>query len=177
MKIQYELFPLPKQKILEHDRFDIHNIGYDKHYKTDYSVVPKHTFFIYKTGGMNRYLKKMGPVFPYIKNEVTGNLISVSSTSTDHYVKTNISLRNGTQQTKVIRIHRVAAFAFIHNPDPDNFAVVHHKNGNVLDYRLENLEWTSQSSNMKDVDKSADKYKNRHALLEEKGHSFDFKLE
>ena len=71
----------------------------------------------------------------------------------------------------------MAAFAFIHNPDPDNFAVVHHKNGNVLDYRLENLEWTSQSSNMKDVDKQADKYKNRHALLEEKGHSFDFKLE
>ncbi len=48
------------------------------------------------------------------------------------------------------------------------------KNGNVLDYRIENLEWTSQSKNMTGVRKFDDKYINRHAVLEEKGQTFEF---
>tara|TARA_R110002124_G_scaffold119608_1_gene277432 strand:+ start:84 stop:614 length:531 start_codon:yes stop_codon:yes gene_type:complete len=176
MKIQYELFPLPESKIIPIEKFDIHDIGYDKHYNADYSLLTKGTFYVYKTGGINRYQKDMGPVFPYIKNEVTGNIISVSSTSTDHYVKTNVSCKtkDGKLGTKVLRIHRVVGFAFLTNPDPVNYAVVHHKNGNVLDYRVENLEWTSQSKNMTGVRKFDDKYINRHAVLEKKGQTFDF---
>ena len=175
MKIQYELFPLPKSQVIPKEKFDIYDIGYDKHYNTDYSVIPKNTYYIYKTGGINRYQKDLGPVFPYIKNEITGNRIAVSSKSTDHYVGTNLRYnKNGKFTSKVIRIHRVIGFAFLTNPDPVNYAVVHHKNGNVLDYRIENLEWTSQSQNKMGFKKFDKKYVNRHEVLEKKGQTFYF---
>ena len=175
MKTQYELFPLPKSEIIPIEKFDIHDIGYDKHYDTDYRVLPKGVYYIYKTGGINRYQKNLGPVFPYIKNENKGNRLAVASTNTDHYVRTNLRYsKDGKFKSKVCRIHRVVGFAFLTNPDPKNYAVVHHKNGNVLDYRIENLEWTSQSQNMMGVKKFDEKYVNRHAVLEEKGKTFDF---
>ncbi len=34
-------------------------------------------------------------------------------------------------------------------PNPDNKKIVHHKDGNPLNNRVENLEWVSQSDNVK----------------------------
>ncbi|UPI12194.1 hypothetical protein [Bacillus phage SBSphiJ2] len=44
-------------------------------------------------------------------------------------------------------VHRLVALAFINNPD--QLTVVNHKNGNKLDNSAENLEWTTQSANIK----------------------------
>ena len=173
MRIQYELFPVDSQEMLSREKFEIRNIGYDKNYRTDYGIHPRDTYFIYRTGGINRYLKHMGPVFPYIKNEKTGNVLSMCSTSTDHYVRTNLKCEEGSGQTgKVCRIHRVAAFAFIKNPDPKKFTMVNHKDGNVLNYRLDNLEWISPSGNLKGINKLGKKYTQRQKILEMKGSIF-----
>ncbi|MGH2435041.1 MAG: NUMOD4 motif-containing HNH endonuclease [Pseudomonas sp.] len=57
-------------------------------------------------------------------------------------------LKNGSQ--KSTKIHRLVAEAFLENPD--GFPTVNHKDGDKLNNRTENLEWTSYSEN------------NRHAL-------------
>lgn len=50
-------------------------------------------------------------------------------------------------KTKIV--HRLLAFTFITNPRPDIYNEINHKNGIKHDNRLENLEWTSRSENMK----------------------------
>ena len=75
----------------------------------------------------------------------------VMSEKTGHYYKGTI--RNGYhwydlnyKNKRYSRSeHRLLAEAFIENPN--NFEYVHHKDGNRLNNKLENLEWTSASEN------------------------------
>jgi hypothetical protein len=39
-------------------------------------ILPKDTYYIFKTGGINPYMESKGPIFPFIQNKKTGNIIN-----------------------------------------------------------------------------------------------------
>lgn len=55
----------------------------------------------------------------------------------------------GPDGPKLLKIHRLMAEAFVYNSDPANKTVVNHKDGNKLNYNVDNLEWVSESENNK----------------------------
>ncbi|WNL63116.1 HNH homing endonuclease [Citrobacter phage Ci1] len=53
---------------------------------------------------------------------------------------------NGRGKSTCLKIHRLVAEAFI--PNPNNFSVVNHKDGNKHNNHVDNLEWCTQKENM-----------------------------
>lgn len=62
------------------------------------------------------------------------------------YCTVNLQLEDG-KRYKTCLIHRLLGFAYI--PNPDNYPVINHKDGNKLNLELSNLEWTTFSENTK----------------------------
>lgn len=58
-----------------------------------------------------------------------------------------VSLYSPEVLRKTVKVHRLVARAFLGEP-PAPGMTVNHKNGNTLDNRLENLEWTTPSENI-----------------------------
>ena len=53
------------------------------------------------------------------------------------------------QKNKYISIHRLVATTFI--PNPNNYPVVNHIDGNTTNNKVDNLEWCTQSHNIKEA--------------------------
>ena len=51
------------------------------------------------------------------------------------------------KETKRITIHRLVAFTFVHNPNPEKFKIVNHKDENKLNNNASNLEWCDTQYN------------------------------
>lgn len=58
-----------------------------------------------------------------------------------------VHLCDGKCNTKLCKLHRVVAKAFI--PNPNNLPQINHINGNKSDNRVENLEWCDAYHNMR----------------------------
>lgn len=82
------------------------------------------------------YIDEKGTVINSLNNHV------LKGTIRDGYRYYDLRFNN-TKKSK--SAHRLVAEHFIDNPD--NLEIVHHKNGNRLDNRIENLEWVSYSTN------------------------------
>ena len=53
------------------------------------------------------------------------------------------------QKDKYISIHRLVAEAFI--PNPNNYPVINHIDGDTSNNKIDNLEWCTQSHNIKEA--------------------------
>ena len=116
--------------------------------KNPYSLLPKDTYFIFKTGGHNKYMPELGAVFPYIQNIKNKRILQARLHRT--YVKASLTIYVGKKQVGFeVRLHRATAEAFIINDDPVNKLITDHINSNRLDYRVENIRWITYSENNK----------------------------
>ena len=80
-------------------------------------------------------------VYSKIKNRVLKGSIN------DGYIR--FHLKTLDEKIKTEKLHRIMALTFI--PNPNNYPVVNHINGDKLDNRIENLEWCSVSHNNKEA--------------------------
>lgn len=78
-------------------------------------------------------------------NEKTGKYLKGQSNYKNKYHSYNITMPDGSK--KRLYTHRLVATAFIPNDDLINKNQVNHKDGNVLNNNVDNLEWVSQSEN------------------------------
>jgi len=146
-----------KNKIKDVDYVDISTISsdlFDEKRKHSYNLLPKDKYLIFKTGGANRWRPELGKSFPYIKNMETNHVLGINLHRT--YIRTMITSQPISFASPVsieLRLHRIAAEAFIENDNVEKKLVVDHINHDRLDYRVENLRWTTYSNNNKGVKK------------------------
>ena len=99
------------------------------------------TFYNMKELGFSKYsISKNGIVI----NDFTKH-IKKFSINTGGYYFINIVSDDGISKNKPI--HILLAKMFIPNPDPQTKIEINHKDGNKLNYSLDNLEWVTKSEN------------------------------
>jgi hypothetical protein len=64
------------------------------------------------------------------------------SKSTNNYLEVRL---HKVGKSKTFLVHRLVALSFLDNPN--NYPIINHKDGNKLNYTLENLEWTTYQQN------------------------------
>ena len=74
-----------------------------------------------------------------------GQLLKPLKTNTNYY---RVDLKRN-QKDKYISIHRLVAQAFI--PNPNNYPVINHIDGDTSNNAVTNLEWCTQSHNIKEA--------------------------
>jgi len=143
---QLSLWEDPKQIILEREKVDLSTLKTLKTRKHSMSEIPKKRYYIYKTGGINPFMSELGPVFPFVKNDRGKilNLIPLSNGKDSPYPHLNIFSFG---RCLKCFMHKLVGLAFLKNDDYENKYIIDHLDGNILDYRPENLEWVTPSQN------------------------------
>ena len=143
---QLTLWQDPKQIILEKEKVDMFTLRNLKTRKYQFNSLPKNTYFIYKTGGINPHMKDLGPVFPVIKN-FKGKTLKQSTLmcgKDNPYPSIHISCGGKCYKCS---LHKIVGLAFLPNNDFKNKCIIDHLDNNILNYMPENLEWVSHSEN------------------------------
>ena len=148
-----QLFLFPElnyfnQKIKNIDYVDLSDVKDSEFTDKQFSDLEKGRFILWKTGGLNPYMKDSGKIFPYIQDTVRKITKTIRVKIGHEYPRFHLDYwKNNEKLFHKPYIHIVVANAFIKNPLPDKFKLVHHKNNNPLDYRVENLQHYSRSLN------------------------------
>ena len=150
---EYDFFAQKEKKI---DFMYLDEIKNSSFTEKKFSDLPKKRYVLWKTGGINRYMLDLGPVFPYIYDtlrekiktiRVVSNGIQYPRCHFTYYIK-------GKRIDVKPSIHTLVCNAFVKNPLPKKFHLVHHVNNNPLDYRPSNLQHVNPSINMTDTKKT-----------------------
>jgi hypothetical protein len=153
IRTQLSLFKLQKEKALieDIDYIDVSKIkminSSSGSKKYNYKDIFEGKYILYKTGGKNQWRPDLGKVFPYIKNTERNSVVKPYVNKSYIFVNLTIKKENGKIHNIMASMHRLVCEAFIVNKDPKKCSVVNHINKDRLDYRIDNLEWSNQSSN------------------------------
>ena len=147
---QLNLWEDEKQIILEREKVDMSTLKTLKTRTHSFSLLPPDTYYIYKTGGINPFMKELGPIFPYIKNS-RGKVLAQARLKTGKdapYPHINIRLNvNGKSTTSKCFMHKIVGLAFLKNDDFENKYIIDHLDNNIFNYLPENLEWVTHGEN------------------------------
>lgn len=165
IRTQLSLFELEEEKTLikNIDYIDISKIkminSSSGSKKYNYTDIPEGKFILYKTGGKHQWRPNLGKVFPYIKNIEKNHVLKPYVNKS--YIFVNVGEKKENKETKkgqkmLASVHRLVCEAFIVNKDPEKYDVVNHINNDRLDYRVDNLEWSTQSKNTKGLSRPRD---------------------
>ena len=146
---QLSLWEDPKQIILNKEKVDIATLRSDEFRKNSFDLMSKGIYFIYKTGGINPFMKEKGPIFPFIKNDVTGKIIKLVPLQNKKDSAYPYTFVTSNKFCFKLNMHKIVALAFLPNNNPEQKNVVDHLDGNHFNYLPENLEWVSSSENSK----------------------------
>ena len=146
---EYNFFAQKEKKI---DFMYLDEIKNSSFTKKKYSDLPKKRYILWKTGGINSYMPDLGPVFPYIYDTLKEKIKTIRIKTDNQYPRCHFRyfLKGKLIEIKP-HLHTLVCNAFVKNPLPKKFHLVHHVNNNPLDYRPSNLQHVNQSINMTDT--------------------------
>ena len=137
---------LPKTLVLNPNTLDIMDYFFDDKPDDYWINISKQLSYYHKNKDISKISHVINKKFD-IKNHrnIITNIKNPTKTIRDHYPMINFTVEN----SKVIGItrHKLIACIFIPNPFPDKFNIVNHKNNDIYDYSIENLEWCDISYN------------------------------
>ena len=84
-----------------------------------------------------------------VRNKITNKYLKLRHDNRG-YVKVALSLNLPYKKNTQIGVHRLVALTYIPNDDPENKTTVNHKDYDKDNNCVENLEWMSNSNNVKD---------------------------
>jgi len=151
---QNSFFPeLDKIEYNDENRVDISTLPSSDFRKNKLSEIPKETYYIYRTGGINPFIKDDKNDYPVFKSFV-GNSPKVlklhSGGKSIVYPATNLKPHFHENINYKLYIHILTTLAFIINDNPVKKTLVNHIDGNPYNYHLSNLEWASPQQNALD---------------------------
>jgi len=151
---QDSLFPeLDKIEYNDKNRGDISTLPSSEFRKNKLSKIPKETYYIYRTGGINPFIKNNKNDYPIIKSfvEDSPKVLRLSSGGKSSvYPFLSLKPFNYESISYKLYIHIITSLAFIINDNPDKKTLVNHIDGNPYNYHLSNLEWASPQQNALD---------------------------
>ena len=137
-----------KQIILEREKVDLSTLKTLKTRKNAFDLLPKNTYFIYKTGGINPFKKDLGPIFPFVKSSHGNILKQASLTNGKDAPYPHLHIKVGKLHWKCF-MHKITGLAFLQNDDWERKFVIDHLDNDIMNYLPINLEWVSISENNK----------------------------
>ena len=127
--------------------------------------IPKNLFTLYRSGHTDHLLPKHVGKFPFIINNVTGNILKASLWGNGANYRYWLLGKLWTPNC-----HTLVASAFLPNNNPKHKKVVLHLNDKKYDFRVSNLKWGTYRANNSGP-KEGEKTRKREEQIIKKGSS------